>query len=84
ARNNKNTMNNNGMISNEEFENVKGQLEVQLRRYQQQQIEHEKLQKSVQLLRMENASEMQQILITTNEQLAKKEDELLRLRWIVQ
>jgi len=63
---------------------VKKELEENLRRYQEQQIEQQKLQQSLQILKLENASEMQQILITTNERLAKKEDELLRLRWTVQ
>ncbi|ETO03991.1 hypothetical protein RFI_33411, partial [Reticulomyxa filosa] len=75
---------NSGAINNEEIETIKQGMEDQLRKFQQQQIEHEKLQKSLQILKLDNASEMQQMLIVTNEQLAKKDDELLRQRWVVQ
>ncbi|ETO19553.1 hypothetical protein RFI_17677 [Reticulomyxa filosa] len=76
--------NNNVILSNEELEKVRREMEENLRKYQQQQIEQQKLQKSLEILKSENASEMQQILISSNEQLAKKDDELLRLRWTVQ
>ncbi|ETO25723.1 hypothetical protein RFI_11409 [Reticulomyxa filosa] len=71
-------------ITNTELEKVKNEMEENLRRYQQQQIEQQRLQKSFEILKLEKASEMQEMLIRTNEQLAKKEDELLRLRWTVQ